>query len=245
MAPKPGTSIAYAYASDPETGAQLPRRLARRLTRRAKAFISIGVLVALFLLVSDTPAKRFTAVRQSTAHGVEDIWSDDQEVEDGGWSWSPFRPGRKPSKTVPTDKSSTHSNAQSYIAPLHPDLSLLPGPEELFPEVSIPRSLRSPERNPFPDTRLREIIDPNPPGDSNGVLDWALGQSSFNQQWEPPEHWDGPRGTIKPVQWSGFAGPRDGWESDEEQKTREHRRDAVKRGFVYAWQGYKDHAWGE
>jgi hypothetical protein len=23
------------------------------------------------------------------------------------------------------------------------------------------------------------------------------------------------------------------------------RRDAVKRGFVYAWQKYKDYAWGE
>jgi len=133
---------------------------------------------------------------------------------------------------------------KSYIAPQHPDLTLLPAPEELFSEISLPKSLRPPNENPFPDTRLREIIDPNPPRDQDQAIEWALDPHSFNAKWKPPTDWKGPRGQMRRVQWPGFAGGRDRWESEKQKKVREQRRDAVKRGFAYAWQGYKDHAWG-
>lgn len=97
--------------------------------------------------------------------------------------------------------------------------------------------------NPFPDTRLREII--SPPGEyvSNEVKGTAeLSEDSFGRTWEAPEEWDGPRGRVEKVQWDGFAMESEG---KRERKEREGRRDAVKRAFGYAWQAYKDHAWGE
>ena len=51
---------------------------------------------------------------------------------------------------------------------------------------------------------------------------------------------------MRKLQWDGFStGRRDTWETKEEGEVRKERKDAVKRGFVYAWQKYKDHAWGE
>ena len=255
MSRKPGGNIAYAYAQDPENG-QIPRRIARRLlTRRAKVIISVSLGAALFFLLSDVPSAPSLSIRPrptSTAEripGVGDIW-DDQAVEEpqgwGGWGLPglPFGGGGK-ADTKPTPTSLRKPT--SYIAPLHPDLSLLPAADELFKEIRIPGSLRPPTVSAFPDTRLREVIDPSPPrrDDEDNAHRWGLSDASFSRQWTPPVDWNGPRGEIRRVQWEGFAGGRDRWEDDEQRKVREERKEAVRRGFGFAWQAYKDHAWGE
>jgi mannosyl-oligosaccharide alpha-1,2-mannosidase len=244
MAPKPGTPIAYAYASDPEAGSQLPRRLARRLTRRAKIGLSLSVVLVLFFLLSGRPSRHLSGLRPNNGKTrVEgDTW-DEGGGNEPGWGWSPFTQDRKPTKTVSGGQSSPRMD--DYIAPLHPDLSLLPDAEELFPEISIPQSLHSPKLKPYPQARLREIIDPEHSGAKQGTVEWTMNPDSFYQKWKAPKEWNGQRGEIRRVQWEGFAGGRDRWETEEQKRVRENRRDAVKRGFVYAWQGYKAHAWGE
>jgi mannosyl-oligosaccharide alpha-1,2-mannosidase len=69
---------------------------------------------------------------------------------------------------------------------------------------------------------------------------------AYSKTWKKPDTWKGDRGEMRKLQWEGFSSGRsDTWETKEEGKVRKERRDAVKRGFVYAWQKYKDHAWGE
>lgn len=169
----------------------------------------------------------------------DDIPKDGEE----GWGWG-FGSGSvkdpKPKDPVPATPT---TGPQGYIAPAHPDLNLLPKPEELYEEFHIPASFRAPRDEPFPDTRLREVI--SPPGayvsaEVSGV--GVIGDESPNKMWKGPKDWNGPRGVVEKVQWDGFAKAT---ETKRERKEREARRDAVKRAFGYAWQGYKDFAWGE
>jgi mannosyl-oligosaccharide alpha-1,2-mannosidase len=132
---------------------------------------------------------------------------------------------------------------------MHPDISSLPSPSSLFPEVGdIASFLQPPTYEPFPDSRIRDIIS------SPTVDDSAPDRSRFSNlsaeayanTWKKPEQWKPDTGEMRKLQWDGFStGRRDTWETKEEGDVRKERRDAVKRGFVYAWQKYKDHAWGE
>ena len=247
MSRKPGGNIAYAYAQDPENG-QSPRRLARRLlTRRAKIIISVSLGIIVFFLLYDVPSSPSLTLRPRPTDiadripGVGDIWDDQGAEEPKGWGgWGlPFGGG----KTKPTP--TTSQRPASYIAPQHPDLSLLPDAKEVFADISIPGSLKAPTVSPFPHTRLREVVDPSPLRRDDEGSKWGLSDTSFNRQWTPPKEWNGPRGEIRRVQWEGFAGGRDRWENAEQRKVREERKEAVRRGFGFAWQAYKDHAWGE
>jgi hypothetical protein len=136
------------------------------------------------------------------------------------------------------------------LPPMHPDISSLPPPSSLFPEVNdIAKYLRPPTYESFPDSRLRDIISepthtPAVDKAKNGYL--PMPSDAYSQTWKKPDQWKAKKGDMRKLQWDGFSsGRRDTWETKEEGIVRKERRDAVKRGFVYAWQKYKDHAWGE
>lgn len=132
-----------------------------------------------------------------------------------------------------------------YLARMHPDLSLLPAPSALFAEVQLPAYFRKATVEKFPDSRMRTIVSPTWDAPAPGSIpETELSPKSFAGQWVGPEDWDEP-GQVGTVQWEGFKGARSGWETEAERMTREQRREAVRRGFAYAWQSYKDHAWGE
>ena len=210
--------------------------------------------------------------RHDTEH-LEDIWDDKPPaVQPKGWNkWGielPFGGGHRGPPVVMEDKDEERIGsggippdhrdqaklqppsppkpfsplgALSWIEPMHPDLSILPDPSELLPEIKLPEYFHPPVADPFPSERIREIISPPPVAVETGV--WHVSESAFSHQWVPPDEWDDPK-PMRRVQWEGFAGGRDRWESDAEKEVREERRDAVRRGFAFAWQSYKDNAWG-
>ncbi|WWC60743.1 uncharacterized protein I303_103319 [Kwoniella dejecticola CBS 10117] len=131
------------------------------------------------------------------------------------------------------------------IAPLHPDVSTLTPAPKLFSEVDL-KETTIPVEQVFPNDQLRSIITPNHK-DSPEETRTEIPEGSWSKWWDEnkkPEDWRGQKAEIKKVQWSGFAGGRDRWETAKQKKVREERRDAVKRGFKHAWDAYKRHAWG-
>ncbi|ORX33405.1 glycosyl hydrolase family 47-domain-containing protein [Kockovaella imperatae] len=123
-------------------------------------------------------------------------------------------------------------------------MSLVASPSELFPEISLQDYFKPPPEDPFPENLLRTIISP-PPKTNNKNKDyvWEAGPKTFRHQWVPPDNWDEQK-EVRKIQWEGFARGREGWENEAERKVREERKEAVRRGFAYGWQGYKDFAWG-
>ena len=253
---------------DVESGISNPGRYARRFVARRARWIS-GALVAagLVLLLSDFrlgPA-RHPQLRPlengehgrgtSTSDELKNIWVEGAEgahhEKSTGWGWGFGSPLRLAGSTKPELAQKIEGvdhkgllDFDSYIAPMHPDLSLLPSPSDLLSEVKLPAFLKPPETLPFPDTRLREIISQPPTEASGSTGSKTLPADAFSRTWVRPEIWDQPRGQMRRVQWEGFARGREGWESDEQRAVREERREAVKRGFAWAWQGYKTFAWG-
>lgn len=80
---------------------------------------------------------------------------------------------------------------------------------------------------------------------------YSLPDGAFVNTWTSPSWFDPshkpPHGSnpMPRVQYD-FEGERGkDWETEEERKVREGRRDAVRRGFVWAWGRYKEQAWGE
>lgn len=140
------------------------------------------------------------------------------------------------------------SRWKQTIAPMHPDLSVLPEPSSLFPEAKSSSFLTPPKLDPFPSSRLREIISDPPDqtsahdGTANRV---EMSEEAYSKKWKGPEEWNASKEKLGKVQWSGFSGGRDAWENAKQKKVREERREAVRRGFVWGWQKYKDYAWGE
>ena len=209
------------------------------------------------------------------AEGVwlEDEEDEDADAGRGGWGWGlrvPFvrpKPGAMEEDLydemddmigsgglppehggIPTDQAHSDSSQawwSTWMEPMHPNITNFPAPSDMFPEIDLPSHLKPPQFDPYPDSRLREII--SPPTEDDLVVPGSSRiptEKSFAKQWIGPEQWDG-SGTVRRVQWEGFAGGRDQWETDDEKAVREGRRDAVRRGFAHAWQAYKDHAWGE
>ncbi|KAK8869481.1 hypothetical protein IAR55_000046 [Kwoniella newhampshirensis] len=193
-----------------------------------------------------------------------DVESILQEGDKSGWgAWSPFGSGsgggdgkadsESSSTTMTTsDEFVVDSNGDHFIpnwtqeiAPMHPDISLLPPPSSLFPEIDLSTSTSIPPQiTPFPEERFREIY--SDPPDVPPEIGNELPPDAWVKAWVSPEDWDakGGNGDIKRVQWSGFAGGRDRWESEKEKVVREERKEAVKRGFKHAWEAYKANAWG-
>lgn len=202
---------------------------------------------------------------EGDAGELEDIWEEGAvgEEEEGegskGWGWGFGLPFGKSSSisdtttaitTTPIDGEEREGEEEEYpvlfddyIAPMHPNLALLPSPSSLFPEVTFADFLAPPEIMIFPDERLREIIS-EPPPETPTSQGLTIPPESFSQTWVGPENWDGPRSEMRRAQWEGFARGREGWESEAQKVVREERRDAVRRGFAWAWQAYKDYAWG-
>lgn len=125
-------------------------------------------------------------------------------------------------------------------APLVPNPDELMDPASFFPEVGTD-FLQRPVVKEFPDADLAMIVSAPPP-DHEKHKQIELEPGAYSETWKGPEEWKPKYGNAKPIQWDGFKSGN--YESAERRKTREARRDAVKRGFVYAWQKYKDHAWG-
>ncbi|WVQ99079.1 hypothetical protein IAU59_006211 [Kwoniella sp. CBS 9459] len=204
-------------------------------------------------------------------------WDEGYEEEDGErpqhgggggggkWGgWLPFGGGR-PSDPEPVtadvpeeleaiydfivDDNGDHfiTNYDADIAPMHPDVSLLPSPQSLFPEIDVTQS-SPPREDKYPEDKLRDIIsEPEDEEESGTPREEAritIPDDAWVKSWHAPEGWDAPAEEMKKVQWEGFAGPRSGWEDDEQKAVRIERKEAVKRGFKHAWEAYKRHAWG-
>ena len=265
--PKMNSSFKF----DLESGTSSPGRFARRfLARRVRWIFGAVAAATLVLLLTDLGGQPGRPPRlglngdgdgagdgqwegEGKVGELEDIWNDKQVgagARPKGWDWGfklpfgapdPLASAEGPSGGSGGAGKATNMATDSYIAPMHPDLSLLPLPSALFPEVSLPAFLTPPMEYPFPEARLREIIS-DPPEEVVRAPPIPIPPRAFSQEWVGPEVWDQPRGQVRPVQSEGFAEFR---ESEEERTVREERREAVRRGFVWAWQAYKRRAWGE
>ena len=241
MAYKQG-GVAYAYASDPEAGTAYSRRIARRLiTRRGKIAIAAVTFTALvFFFFQPLSYGRRPPPHEWAENGEHAGHADKPAGSDWGWT-NPFK--STPPKFVEADYA-------EYIAPMHPDVASLPSPESIYPDMDIKEHLKSVKVQTYPDQSLRDIISPPEDFDRSAEIEaerkaaYHVPEGSFAAEWEGPSDWDGPRETLRKVQWEGFRGGRDRWETEEQKELREKRRDAVKRAFVHGWQAYKDYAWG-
>jgi hypothetical protein len=265
VSPKPGMSFPnrrYDFTYDAESlgsgspaNTAQPTRLIKRLITRKGRWLA-GVLLAAGVVVYLTgpgsgAGRTFGTGWEGKVEvkDMEDIWDEKNGVvgDDAGYGGG-LRPPTPVPRPVddkvtgtPTTPKTLNTWYQGYIPPFDPDISLLPAPSSLFPEVNLPRFLKPPLSNPFPDIRLREIVSPDPPEEDVVSNHYVLAKDSFSQSWVGQKVWDEPRGEVRSVQLEGKAFPK---ESKSEKKIREERRDAVRRGFAWAWQGYKDHAWG-
>lgn len=261
-------------AYDLESLASPRRLLARRVMNRRLRWVLGGLLLGgTVLYLSDVGLPDVSVTfgggpgddAGGGAAGVggqvdtEDIWSDKVALGDDNHGHD-LDPGQVPSRP-PSDKLkqeeeenwilNEHGDSwrRQSLTPLHPDMARLPAPSTLFPEVSdIASFLQPPTYDPFPSSRLRDIISDPPADESSPDPDSYpyLPDDAYSKTWVRPEVWDGERGEMRKVQWEGFSsGREDTWETKEEKEIRLERRDAVKRGFVWAWQKYKDYAWGE
>jgi mannosyl-oligosaccharide alpha-1,2-mannosidase len=229
------------------------RYLKRLIARRGRWIlgVTLGVGMVLYLAGPGVGMKRRVGGGVGWAQGQgDDIWKEGSVVDEVGGGW--FGKGKgvvvhhdsilEDEDVVDGPKGGKGNETwyPGYIPPLHPNVNLLPPPSSLFTEVNLPMFLRPPDYTPFPETRLREIISPNPPEEPEAYGHVELSGTSFARNWEGKAVWDEPRGEMRNVQVGKFER-----ESEEEKKVREERRDAVRRGFAWAWQGYKDYAWGE
>ncbi|OCF39186.1 mannosyl-oligosaccharide 1,2-alpha-mannosidase [Kwoniella heveanensis CBS 569] len=139
------------------------------------------------------------------------------------------------------------TNYEVDIAPMHPDVSLLPSPQSLFPEIDVTQS-QPPINEKYPEDQLRDIISEPESAEESGTpreeARFTIPDDAWVKSWKAPEGWDAPPEQMRKVQWEGFAGARDGWENEEQRAVRLERKEAVRRGFKHAWDAYKRHAWG-
>ena len=186
---------------------------------------------------------------------TDDIWSD-KGVVDHPYHDTGSGTGQGKGKGAEAASGGKHWMTNEYgdqwrrqpLPPVHPDLTLLPAPSSLFPEIDdIHSFLKPPTYTPFPESRIRDIIS-DPPADEEPPDPERypkLREDAYFNTWTPPKVWDEPKGDVRKVQWEGFRTGRGDWETSEEKKVRVERKEAVRKGFVWAWQKYKDHAWGK
>jgi hypothetical protein len=131
------------------------------------------------------------------------------------------------------------------LAPDDPRPEDLPEAERFFPDIDTD-SLPPPTYEPFPMEQYG-ILYPIPSREPEPIpppTNLPLPEGSFVSTWRSPKWFqtDG-QGTkdLPRVQYD-FGSVK---ETAEERSLREGRKEAVKRAFVYAWQKYKDNAWGE
>lgn len=125
-----------------------------------------------------------------------------------------------------------------------PDWRSMTMPETILPDTSE-STLKQPLVRAFPaDYYAKLYNNPTPDVQPEPVHD-PMPRDAYERYWKSPEWFDPNRdstGSELPrvqAEKSAFH------ESRSEKDIRLGRRDAVKRAFIHAWQGYKDHAWGE
>ncbi|WVQ79805.1 hypothetical protein IAT38_001905 [Cryptococcus sp. DSM 104549] len=244
---------AYPSSADPEKGlGSSPTRIARRLFVPRKPKWILGTLLAggvvLWYLQGPPPPPPGSHHGHGGPHGggpgwgPGGAWDDDADDAEGPWK-ADGGSSLPATHSYVVDERGDHflTDWDQGIAPMHPDVSLLPEASTLFPEIDL--SVTEPiELREYPDDELRKIISgpPDLPAEASILMPW----DAWSQQWKGPEEWDLPKEELNRVQWAGFAGGRDRWESENERAVREERKDAVKRGFKHAWDAYKRNAWG-
>ena len=133
------------------------------------------------------------------------------------------------------------------LAPENPTEDDLPPGSTILPDVEV-HNLPPPVYHPFPRHLLSELyphpaqIRPQPP-----PMQIELDENAWVNTWTSPD-WFAKAAThnererdIPRIQY-----PFENEKEDSAQKLiREGRKEAVKRGFTYAWQKYKQYAWGE
>lgn len=129
--------------------------------------------------------------------------------------------------------------------PDDPDPETLPLAEEYFPEID-PFNLPGPNIEKFPLEEYTYLYPPPSaePEEPQRSTSRPLPEGSFTETWESPSWFDpggGGQTELPRVQYD-FEQVE---ESEQDRGTREGRRDAVRRAFAFAWQQYKDKAWGE
>lgn len=181
----------------------------------------------------------------SIGAGMTDLEDDLEEYagdDEGGGGWSDGL------GVFVVDEFGDHYypdyHGDHHIPDFDPDMSLLPPPSNLFPEVDLRTYLQPAQPRVFPDSHMRAIVSPEEPPADGEVQQKPLIADPYITAWKAPKDWRGVRREVKKIQWHGFD---DGtaWETKAEKAERRERAEAVKRGFAYAWQEYKDHAWGE
>jgi mannosyl-oligosaccharide alpha-1,2-mannosidase len=255
--------------------ARMARRFLMKRTKWIVGCLAVvGVVVYLFDLRGPGPPGYDHEHGHGHEHGHEMGWDGPPDKHHGGiHGW--FRPGGGAAPPPPPEEDlyevpqaqgldeddedaagategqkpyvmmDTHGNKhyayyrQPNVAPAHPDLTLLSPPSALFPEIDL-SDLRLPAYTPFPSERVREIVSEYPKR-PRGAWQATMDNEAFSQYWVGPDGWDEGAQEVGKVQFD-FTGVE---ESEGERQVREDRRQAVKRGFAHAWQGYKEHAWGE
>lgn len=216
------------------------------IQRRFKT-IALASLVAIIIFLGlswravKDPSFKSTWFSGSTTHEKPDfIWGPYGEPLDQ------FHSGRIQDLNMDNDRDRRIQTALDMIklAPDTPSPDDLPNPEKYFSDVRVD-NLPPPDYKPFSMegySLLYHTPEQEPPVPAKPVVP-PLGQDSFIKQWKSPEwfHPDGRGRKEMPRVQHDFTTST---ETDEQRRLRHARRDAVKRAFVYAWQKYKDRAWG-
>ncbi|KAL7424310.1 hypothetical protein Q5752_001900 [Cryptotrichosporon argae] len=258
--PKPGTgagtSPSFAYPLtlpgmtmyDVESGSAsgalgAPGRAVRRLVSR-RARLALGLLAALgiFALYA-RPAPSWRVVEDAYEAGVQydtgaaEAWAGGGDDDDFA---EPAAARLRDAYVVDARGDHFYPHRTEPIAPAHPDMGRLAPARDVFADVDLKSHFRAPSSVPFPPERLRAVVGPR---EVERATEPRLPGDTWAERWDAPEGWDAPRQDLPKVQWAGFE-RGDQWETADERETRNERREAVRRAFAWAWQGYKDHAWG-
>jgi hypothetical protein len=119
----------------------------------------------------------------------------------------------------------------------------LPRADSILPETSV-KSLKRPKVRKFPDSHYDKLYDLPIEGPIKEHEPDPMPEDAFERHWTSPDWFkpdrDSTGSSLPPVQARSALR-----ESHAEKELRLGRRDAVKRAFIHAWQGYKDYAWGK
>lgn len=135
------------------------------------------------------------------------------------------------------------------LAPDDPFPHQLPPARNILPEVATTDLSYPLSHQRFPQERLRSLYPAGPPGlddleTQENIVNPRTPIHPFIRNWTSPEwfHADGRnRKPLPKVQFDFKRYPV----AAKRRKVNDERKEAVKRAFVYAWQKYKDNAWGE
>ena len=254
-----------AYTYDPElpgsARSSTPSSLIKRLVARRGRLVLLATLsLGAFVYLSGPPAGGPPRGRHPPSHHgdrppdrLDEIWQDDGASGD---QWAAYDDDADDEASWPeadtdldayiVDEYGDHfypNRLQKGIAPHDPRQRDLADPDTIFPEVDLETWFHPPKFDPYPDSELDEIISEEDVEHDEPRAAFRISDEAFSRTWVGREDWNSqPQGEVRRVQWDGFDKHQ---ESASRKQLREKRREAVRRGFAYAWQAYKDHAWGE